>query len=139
MNDASEDESVAFCSKLFADHLDGNTLRSNRSLWNRFVTLRNRNWFLLGGGAATGLDGRRGPHRSLLNRVGNQARHGRRRRSVPGAQRPPGKHRAALAEYEAERQPPVARFQEAARDSARYFDPSDIISNSNRRHSPSIC
>jgi len=30
--------------------------------------------------------------------------------------------RAALAEYEAERQPPVARFQEAARDSARYFE-----------------
>jgi anthraniloyl-CoA monooxygenase len=30
--------------------------------------------------------------------------------------------RLALAEYEAERQPPVARFQEAARDSARYFE-----------------
>jgi anthraniloyl-CoA monooxygenase len=29
---------------------------------------------------------------------------------------------AALAAYEADRQPPVARFQEAARDSARYFE-----------------
>ncbi|MEX0666745.1 MAG: hypothetical protein WD313_00250, partial [Acidimicrobiia bacterium] len=30
--------------------------------------------------------------------------------------------RSALANYEAERQPPVARFQDAARDSARYFE-----------------
>ena len=40
MNDAGEDESIAFCAKLFADHLDGSPLRSNRSHWNRFVTLQ---------------------------------------------------------------------------------------------------
>ena len=47
MNEAGEEESIAFCAKLFADHLDGSPLRSNRSQWNRFVTLSNRNWYRL--------------------------------------------------------------------------------------------
>jgi anthraniloyl-CoA monooxygenase len=123
MNDANEDESVAFCSKLFADHLDGNPLRSNRSLWNRFITLRNRNWFLLEEG---------GPPLVLMGDAAHTAHFSIGSGSKLAMEDAAGLYqalnahpedvRAALAEYEAERQPPVARFQEAARDSARYFE-----------------
>ena len=123
MSEANEDESVAFCSKLFADHLDGNSLRSNRSLWNRFVTLRNRNWFsweeggtplvLMGDAAHTA-------HFSIGSGTKLAMEDAAGLYQALNAQ--PANLRAALAEYEAERQPPVARFQEAARDSARYFE-----------------
>ncbi len=123
MNDANEDESVAFCSKLFADHLDGNSLRSNRSLWNRFVTLRNRHWFLSESG---------GPPLVLMGDAAHTAHFsigsGTKLAMEDAAglyqalNAHPANLRLALAEYEAERRPPVARFQEAARDSARYFE-----------------
>ena len=41
---ASEAETLAFCQKLFADHLDGHELLVNRSLWRTFPTIRNRRW-----------------------------------------------------------------------------------------------
>ena len=123
MQDAGEDESVAFCSKLFADHLDGNPLRSNRSLWNRFVTLRNRNWFLLGEGEPPLVlmgDAAHTAHFSIGS--GTKLAMEDAAGLYQALNAHPENIRAALAEYEAERQPPVARFQEAARDSARYFE-----------------
>ncbi len=123
MNEAGEDESIAFCAKLFADHLDGSPLRSNRSQWNRFVTLSNRNWyrwepegpplvlmgdaahtahFSIGSGTKLAMEDAAGLYQAL-----NAS---------------PESIRSALAIYEADRQPAVARFQEAARDSARYFE-----------------
>ena len=123
MNDAGEDESVAFCSKLFAEHLDGNLLRSNRSLWNRFVTLRSRHWYSMGAG---------GPPLVLMGDAAHTAHFsigsGTKLAMEDAASlyqainAHPDNLRLALAEYEADRQPPVARFQEAARDSARYFE-----------------
>ncbi|HKY47703.1 MAG TPA: FAD-dependent monooxygenase [Acidimicrobiia bacterium] len=123
MSDASEDESVGFCSKLFADHLEGNSLRSNRSLWNRFVTLRNRHWFwsesggtpvvLLGDAAHTA-------HFSIGS--GTKLAMEDAAALYQALNAHPENVRLALAEYEAERQPAVARFQEAARESARYFE-----------------
>ncbi len=41
---ASEADTVAFCEALFADHLDGHRLLSNRSLWRAFPTVRNERW-----------------------------------------------------------------------------------------------
>ena len=123
MDEAGEDESAAFCAKLFADHLDGSPLRSNRSQWNRFITLSNRHWYLLepenpplvligdaahtahfsiGSGTKLAMEDAAGLYQALNAR--------------------PESIRSALAIYEAERQPAVARFQEAARDSARYFE-----------------
>jgi anthraniloyl-CoA monooxygenase len=123
MNDANEDESVAFCSKLFADHLDGNSLRSNRSLWNRFITLSSRHWHSMEAG---------GPPLVLMGDAAHTAHFsigsGTKLAMEDAAalyqalNAHPENLRRALAEYEAERQPPVARFQEAARDSARYFE-----------------
>ncbi|HUP16523.1 MAG TPA: FAD-dependent monooxygenase [Acidimicrobiia bacterium] len=123
MNDTNEDESVAFCSKLFADHLDGNSLRSNRSLWNRFVTLRNRHWYSLEAG---------GPPLVLMGDAAHTAHFSIGSGTKLAMEDAAGLYQAlnahpenlrlALAEYEADREPPVARFQEAARDSARYFE-----------------
>jgi anthraniloyl-CoA monooxygenase len=123
MNDANEDESVAFCSKLFADHLGGNSLRSNRSLWNRFVTLASPHWYSLEAG---------GPPLVLMGDAAHTAHFSIGSGTKLAMEDAAGLYQAlnahpenlrlALAEYEAERQPPVARFQEAARDSARYFE-----------------
>ncbi len=123
MSDADEEESIAFCAKLFSDHLDGNTLRSNRAQWQRFTTLRNRRWYLLD---------ERGPPLVLMGDAAHTAHFsigsGTKLAMEDAAalyralQASPDSIGSALASYEAERQPPVARFQEAALDSARYFE-----------------
>jgi anthraniloyl-CoA monooxygenase len=43
--DASEEETVAFCERLFARHLDGHRLYANRSIWRLFPTVRCESWF----------------------------------------------------------------------------------------------
>ncbi len=44
LDEASEDDTVAFCQELFADHLGGHRLLPNRSLWRRFPTVRCATW-----------------------------------------------------------------------------------------------
>ena len=44
LSETDETASVAFCETLFADHLAGRHLRSNRSHWLQFVTLKNARW-----------------------------------------------------------------------------------------------
>ncbi len=44
LDDASEYDTIAFCEKLFAKHLDGHRLLSNRSVWRTFPTVRCRTW-----------------------------------------------------------------------------------------------
>jgi anthraniloyl-CoA monooxygenase len=44
LDSTSETETVAFCEKLFADHLDGHRLLTNRSIWRAFPTVRNERW-----------------------------------------------------------------------------------------------
>ncbi|MDQ6908146.1 MAG: FAD-dependent monooxygenase, partial [Chloroflexota bacterium] len=44
LSETDEAASVAFCEALFADHLAGRHLRSNRSHWLKFVTLKNARW-----------------------------------------------------------------------------------------------
>ncbi len=114
----TEQESLAFCEELFADHLAGHKLLSNRSLWTSFVTVRNRSWHtgnvvLVGDAAATA-------HFSIGSGT---------KLAMEGAvalakafQAHPGDLAAAFASYELERQPAVERFQRAALDSAGYFE-----------------
>jgi anthraniloyl-CoA monooxygenase len=40
MADASEDDTVAYCTELYADILDGHPVIKNRSLWRNFPTIR---------------------------------------------------------------------------------------------------
>lgn len=42
--EATEEESVRYCETLFADELDGNSLRSNKSAWINFRRVKNNTW-----------------------------------------------------------------------------------------------
>jgi anthraniloyl-CoA monooxygenase len=118
---ATEEESIAYCEKLFAEDLRGHSLLSNRSIWFSFVTVRNDSWHrgnvvLLGDAAHTAHftigSGTKLAMEDAISLGGALERHG-------GA---PDRLEAALTDYELERQPMVERFQEAARESQLYFE-----------------
>ncbi|MEM7352464.1 MAG: bifunctional salicylyl-CoA 5-hydroxylase/oxidoreductase [Acidobacteriota bacterium] len=44
LDQASEEETVAYCAEVFADYLDGHPLLANRSLWRAFPTVRCATW-----------------------------------------------------------------------------------------------
>jgi len=44
LDGATEEETVAYLADLFADHLDGHALLTNRSIWRRFPLVRNERW-----------------------------------------------------------------------------------------------
>ena len=118
LEDAGEEESIAFCQELFAPELAGHKLLSNRSLWTSFVTVRCASWHhgdvvLLGDAAHTAhFTIGSGTKLAMEDAV-----------ALSGAlQRHPGERLAAMTDYELERQPLVERFQEAARASATWFE-----------------
>ena len=114
----TEDESLAFCSELFAEHLGEAKLLSNTSVWRTFDTVRNRSWHhgnvvLMGDAAHTA-------HFSIGS--GTKLAIEDAVALAKAFQAHPANLEVAFAEYELERQTPVERFQEAATDSARYFE-----------------
>ncbi|HEX2031438.1 MAG TPA: FAD-dependent monooxygenase [Actinomycetota bacterium] len=115
---AGEEESIAYCEKLFADDLRGHSLFSNRSQWINFVTVRSRTWrhgnvVLLGDAAHTAHfsigSGTKLAMEDAISLARGFERHGD---DLP----------AALADYELERKPVVERFQEAADESRSWFE-----------------
>ena len=118
LDQAGEAESIAFCQDLFAPELDGHKLLSNRSLWTSFVTVRCRSWHhgnvvLLGDAAHTAhFTIGSGTKLAMEDAVA----------LAQALQRHPAALEAAFTDYELERQPVVERFQEAARDSATWFE-----------------
>jgi anthraniloyl-CoA monooxygenase len=44
LDQASEQESIAYCESLFHEFLHGSHLRSNRSLWMNFIRVKNKSW-----------------------------------------------------------------------------------------------
>jgi anthraniloyl-CoA monooxygenase len=117
LDEASEEESIAYCEKLFADDLGGHSLLSNRSLWVSFVTLRNESWHdgnvaLMGDSAHTAhFTIGSGTKLAMEDAV-----------SLASALERHDDVEQALVDYELERQPVVERFQQAATDSATYFE-----------------
>jgi anthraniloyl-CoA monooxygenase len=117
LDQATEEESIAYCEKLFADDLAGHSLLSNRSLWIGFVTLRNESWHhsnvvLLGDAAHTAhFTIGSGTKLAMEDAVSLASALERHRDLEP-----------ALVDYELERQPMVDRFQQAATESATYFE-----------------
>jgi anthraniloyl-CoA monooxygenase len=94
---------------------------SNRSLWTSFVTVKCESWHhgkivLLGDAAHTAHftigSGTKLAMEDAISLANAFVKH-------------PSNMEAALTEYELERQPVVERFQEAARESSRYFE--DVI------------
>jgi anthraniloyl-CoA monooxygenase len=113
----SERESIAFCEGLFADDLDGHRLLSNRSIWLDFLRVRNRSWHhrnvvLLGDAAHTAHfsigSGTKLAMEDAIALANAFVRH--------------TEVEAALLDYELERQPVVERVQQAADESAAYFE-----------------
>ena len=114
----TEEQSLAFCEHLFADHLGGHRLLSNASVWRTFDTIRNRTWHhgnivIMGDAAHTA-------HFSIGS--GTKLAIEDAVALAKAFQAHPANLPAAFAEYELERQGAVERFQEAATDSARYFE-----------------
>lgn len=120
---------LAYCTALFAEELDGHDLIPNRSIWRQFPTISNKHWsfdnvvligdavhtahFSIGSGTKLAMEDSIGLAEAL-------AQHD----SV----------RTALAAYEAERRTAVASIQRAAQvslqwfeDTERYFDKLEPI------------
>jgi anthraniloyl-CoA monooxygenase len=112
-----EGESLAFCQALFAPVLAGRSLLSNRSVWLSFNEVRCRDWsagatVLLGDAAHTAhFSIGSGTKLAIEDAIELAASLGRQARLQD-----------ALVEYELERRPVVERFQDAARQSAEYFE-----------------
>lgn len=118
MERASEAESLAFCEDLFAPELGSHRLFSNKSEWVNFLTIACESWHhenvvLVGDSAHTA-------HFSIGS--GTKLAVEDAVALVKAFREHPGDREAAFAAYELERQPPVARFQMAARESSSYFE-----------------
>lgn len=114
---ASEADSIAYCERLFASDLNGCALLSNNSRWISFPTIKNHTWrherFVLLGDAAHTAHFSIGSGTKLAMEDAI---------ALVNALQQHSTMEAALDEYELERRPVVELFQEAARDSRRYFE-----------------
>ena len=118
LDQADEATSLAYCEKLFAPELAGHSLRSNRSLWVQFATLKCERWFhenvaLVGDSAHTAhFSIGSGTKLAMEDAIGLAAAVGKHPNDVA----------AALAAYEAERKPMAGRIQTAAQQSLEWFE-----------------
>src|SRR4029077_9776224 len=121
LDQASEEESIAYCERLFAPDLRGARLLSNRSLWVSFQTLRTARWhsgnvvllgdavhtahFSIGSGTKLAME----DSIALANALSQYPDR------YPDLER-------ALREYELQRKPVVETLQAAAPESRVYFE-----------------
>ncbi len=122
LDQASEEETVAYCQELFAPWLDGHRLLSNRSLWRRFPTVRCATWhhgntILLGDAAHTAHfsigSGTKLAMEDAILLADTFREHGTG--DVP----------AALAAYQEARWVDVLKLQKAAQTSLEWFENSE--------------
>ncbi|MEO5617486.1 MAG: bifunctional salicylyl-CoA 5-hydroxylase/oxidoreductase [Candidatus Eisenbacteria bacterium] len=117
---ADENETLAFCEKLFAEELAGHRLISNRSIWRNFPTIRNARWhhgnIVLAGDAAHTAHFSVGSCTKLaMEDAIALAQSLRAHRDIP----------EALAAYEAARRPAVESLQRAALASLQWFEDTE--------------
>lgn len=122
LDQATEEETVAFCERIFADHLDGHALRSNKSIWRTFPTISCERWHrdnvvLLGDAVHTAHfsigSGTKLAMEDSIALVEALREHGVE--DVP----------SMLAAYQAAREVDVAKLQKAAQTSLEWFENSD--------------
>jgi anthraniloyl-CoA monooxygenase len=120
LDGAGEDETVAFCERLFTSDLDGHRLLKNKAVWRNFPTVRNAHWshrnivlvgdaahtahFSIGSGTKLALEDAIALSQALAQQ-----------NDLPDA----------LAAYEAERRPVVESTQRAAQTSLRWFEETE--------------
>ena len=119
LDTADEATTAAYVERLFADHLRGHRLLTNKSIWRRFPVVRNATWHadnvvLLGDAAHTAhFSIGSGTKLAMEDAIAlAEAFRGRGAADVPGA----------LATYEAARTKDVARIQRAAKVSQAWFE-----------------
>ncbi len=110
-------ETLAYCERLFAPHLDGHRLLANNSKWLNFRTVRNRAWHagnvvLLGDAAHTAHFSVGSGTRMALEDSIAFARALQHHENLD----------AAVAAYERERRPAVGHIQRAAEPSRRWWE-----------------
>jgi anthraniloyl-CoA monooxygenase len=117
----SEEDSAAFCERVFAEDLQGHPLLRNRSVWVNFPMLRNANWRLRGDLAHVALlgDAAHTAHFSIGSGT-KLAMEDAIALAYYLAREP--EVDLALAGYEAERKAEVDRFQRAAFESLFWFE-----------------
>jgi anthraniloyl-CoA monooxygenase len=127
---SSEAESIAYCEKLFAEDLRGNSLMSNQSKWMSFPTLKTKTWVrrgepgtapvvLLGDSVHTAHFSIGSGTKLAMEDAISLANAFEERGAATGD---PHSIEATLADYQMERKPIVERFQEAADQSQSYFE-----------------
>jgi anthraniloyl-CoA monooxygenase len=126
MDRKSTEEAIAWFERLFAKHLCGKRLLSNRSTWIQFPTIRNARWshenvvllgdalhtahFSIGSGTKLAME----DAIALVKALEDGA--------CVGERVSRDKIRAALLAYEVARRPDVERLQRAAQDSLVFFE-----------------
>ena len=120
LDQADEDQTLAFCEHLFAEELQGHRLLKNRSLWRNFPTVRNGSWrhrnvVLVGDAAHTAHFSIGSGTKLALEDAIALARALRRHTGVA----------EALAAYEEDRRPDVERLQRAAQVSLEWFEDAE--------------
>ncbi len=120
MENATEDDTVAFCQELFTEELDGHPLLANRSIWRRFPTIRNATWHhrnvvLIGDAAHTAhFSVGSGTKLAMEDCI-----------ALVDALRDAADVPAALAHYERARRPEVESLQRAAQVSLEWFEDTE--------------
>ena len=116
-----EQQSAAFCERLFAEHLHGEKLLTNRSVWRTFPTIRCESWqhghvVLVGDAAHTAhFSIGSGTKLAMEDSIALADAVAAHPRSIP----------AALQAYEAARRLDVLKTQRAAQTSLEWFEHSD--------------
>src|SRR5437899_2952721 len=120
LDQADEDQRLAFCERLFAEELQGHRLLKNRSLWRNFPTVRNgcwhhRNVVLVGDAAHTAhFSIGSGTKLAMEDAI-----------ALARALQRHGEVKKALAAYEEDRRPEVERLQRAAQVSLEWFEETE--------------
>lgn len=138
LDQASEEDTVAFCQRLFAPWLDGHQLLTNRSVWRLFPTVRCSTWhhcspetgnvLLLGDAAHTAHfsigSGTKLAMEDAILLVDIFKRYGKHDGKGHGEQVDPNDIPKILATYQEERWVDVLKLQKAAQTSLEWFENS---------------
>ena len=128
LDKATEEDTVAYCKELFADHLEGYELLTNRSIWRSFPTIKNATWHhgnvvLVGDSAHTAHfsigSGTKLAMEDAIALADAFAQHGTN--DVP----------KVLAHYEDSRRIDVIKTQKAAQTSLEWFENSSRYMSQN--------
>jgi anthraniloyl-CoA monooxygenase len=121
LDSAAEDDTIAFCERLFAAELRGHKLLKNRAIWRSFPTVRNARWSA--GNLALIGDAAHTAHFSVGS--GTKLAMEDAIALADALAATPGDVPAALHAYEAARRPEVEALQRAAKASLAWFEETE--------------